>query len=292
MSEFHYFVAHDFTRQDKDAFRDAIENAFRDTGLSAYYADLEIRQSHILGKTRDMIFKTQFGIYDITNHRPNVFLELGLAIAAEQPYYIICHKGTTIPADLAGLDRIEYENYEQLTKALREMVVEGEIERLKMKQMIESYSEEDVLRNSVKVYQAEGKGMRHALGKAEEDSEANSQKAWYGDDSVPCPIHLLYGPYEGLPAPDAYSAFFRIKADRNSDIRKVLHIDVISNNNPSLNSSKAIRGIHFKEPNEYQLFKVDFEYYDETDVEYRVIKLLQERRIWVDYVAIVRQNRS
>ena len=75
MDEFHYFVAHDFTMQDKDAFRNAIENAFRNTGLNAYYADLEVKQSHILVKTRDMIYETQFGIYDITNHRPNVFLE-------------------------------------------------------------------------------------------------------------------------------------------------------------------------------------------------------------------------
>ena len=63
----------------------------RELGLKAYYADLEMRQSHILDKIRDMILKTQFGIFDISNpKKPNVFLELGLAIGAEQPFYIIC----------------------------------------------------------------------------------------------------------------------------------------------------------------------------------------------------------
>ena len=95
-----------------------------------------------------------------------------------------------MPADLAGLDRIEYENYEQLTQALRELVVEGQIERLKIKQQIESYSEEDVLRDSVKVYQAEGKGMHHALGKVKDDLEEATKK--HGTEMIHCPALFIY----------------------------------------------------------------------------------------------------
>lgn len=38
---------------------------------------------------------------------------------------------------------------------------------------------------------------------------------------------------------------------------------------------------------EYQLFGVNFEYQDEADVEYRVIKLSQHRKVWIDYIAII-----
>ena len=37
-------------------------------------------------------------------------------------------------------------------------------------------------------------------------------------------------------------------------------------------------------------YDLEFNYKDETDVEYRVIKLLQERQIWIDYVTIVKDR--
>jgi len=124
--EYDYFVAHEFSRQERDDLREAVEKAFESTDLNAYYADIEVRQSptHILDKIKDRIFRTRFGIYDITyTKKPNVFIELGLAMAAERPLYIICKKGTEIPADLAGLDRIEYESYKELTELIRAKIV-------------------------------------------------------------------------------------------------------------------------------------------------------------------------
>jgi hypothetical protein len=289
MEEYHYFVAHEFSRREKDDLRDAIKNAFKDTGLKPYYADLELRQSHILDKIKEMIFKTQFGIYDISNpNKPNVFLELGVAIAANIPYYLICKKDTEIPADLAGLDRIEYESYKHLTQILKKIVVKYEIERLKIKN-IETYSDYDVINKSIKIYQAESIEMSHATGVEIDDIDANNKKAWYCDNSLPCPIHILYGPYKELPSSGDYSVFYRIKIDKNTDFNEVVHIDVISNSNPKLNSSKVLKGIHFKNYNEYYIFKVDFHYENEKDIEYRAIKLKKERQIWVDYVAVARK---
>jgi hypothetical protein len=288
MEEYHYFVAHEFSRQERDDLREAIEKAFDGTGLNTYYTDLEVRQTYILEKIKDRIFRTQFGIYDITNtKRPNVFIELGLAMAAEKPFYIICKKGTEVPADLAGLDRLEYESYKELTELLRAKIVKGEIENLKQRNR-ESYSEDEILKKCVKLVQAESEEMRHPIGVEVTDESANNKKAWYGGTTMPCPIHVIYGPYQALPEPGIYKSIFKIKIDKNSDIKEVLHIDVISNKNPSLNSFKAIRGIHFDQPKVYQLFSVEFKYQGETDVQYRVIKLLQERELWIDYVAIIK----
>lgn len=271
-----------------DDLRDAIERAFNRTGLKAYYADIEIRQSHILGKIADMIFHTQFGIFDISNPmKPNVFLELGFAMAAKKPYYLICKKGTDIPANLEGLDRIEYESYKQLSSLIKELIVEGEISRLKERLSSEVFSENEVIRNSIRVYQSDSSRMHHATGISVKDRDAENHTSWHVGASMPCPIHIMYGPYQSLPKQGPYKAIFRIKIDDNSNIKEILHIDVISNSNPLLNTHSSLRGIHFKCPNKYQLFGVEFNYLNEPDVEYRVIKLSQERQVWVDYVAIV-----
>jgi len=117
----HYFVAHEFSREKKDDLRKAIEEALVDSGLTPYYADAELRQGHILmDKILPKIRHTRFGIYDISNpKKANVFLELGAAIAMGKPYFILCEAGTDIPADLQGLDRIEYQSYSDLTDQLK-----------------------------------------------------------------------------------------------------------------------------------------------------------------------------
>src|ERR1700733_10521672 len=105
-----YFVAHDFSAGQLDDLRKAIQEALRDSGLEPYFADKEgIEGQILLSKILPKIAKSRFGIYDISApEKPNVFIELGAAIAIESPYYIIARKGTPIPSDLQGLDRIEY----------------------------------------------------------------------------------------------------------------------------------------------------------------------------------------
>ncbi len=130
MAEYHYFVAHDFSKQQMDDLREAVERAFKGTGLRAYYADIEVRSaSHILDKIKDMILSTKFGIYDISNDlKPNVFIELGFAMGANRPFYLVCKKGSKIPADIAGIDRLEYESYKELSELLMTRIV-SEINR-------------------------------------------------------------------------------------------------------------------------------------------------------------------
>jgi hypothetical protein len=124
MPKYDYFVAHEFTRQEKDDLREAIDQAFRNTQLNACYSDEEFRSGeHILKKIEDSIHATQFGIYDITTVNPNVYLELGLAKGAGRPFYIICKKGTEIRADLQGLGRIEYESYKNLTDEIKKKIL-------------------------------------------------------------------------------------------------------------------------------------------------------------------------
>jgi len=119
-----YFVAHEFTPEKTDDLRRAIGEALEDSGLIPYYADNEVKEGHIfINKILPKIRATRFGIYDLSNpDKANVFMELGAAIAMERRYFIICERGTKLPSDVLGLDRIEYEGYVDLTRQLKAKV--------------------------------------------------------------------------------------------------------------------------------------------------------------------------
>lgn len=309
MKKYYYFVAHEFSMQERDDLREAIEKAFEKTNLKSYYADIEVRQGYILEKIKDRISRARFGIYDITNtKKPNVFIELGLAIATGKRFYIICKRGTEVPADLAGLDRIEYESYKELTELIKTKIVKVEIEILKYeKQMLRSrqqkyieLSEEEVLKKCVKLYQAEE--LFHRLGEEIEDKDASNQKAWFLDlvelhaDSVYGPQviqgHLIYGPYENLPEPGTYAAFFKIKVDDNSSMEPFLLLDVTGGSGYRTRTTgyrtRTIRRADFNRPHTYQLFGLEFKYQG-GKMEYRAyINTRTGGRIWIDYVAIIK----
>jgi len=119
------FVAHEFSAEQFDDLRAALARSFADSSFELYYADKELRPGHILlGKIVERIKDTEFGIYDLSREgRPNVILELGIAIGLGKPYYIVTRKGCMLPSDLAGLDHIEYASFEDLTRQLVQKVI-------------------------------------------------------------------------------------------------------------------------------------------------------------------------
>ena len=122
-----YFVAHEFSRAEVDDLRKAIAKALAGSGLRAYYADNEVREGHIFrDKILPKIGATRFGIYDLSNpEKPNVFMELGAAMGMGKSYFIICRRGTKLPSDVQGLDRIEYDSYSHLTRELKAKISGG-----------------------------------------------------------------------------------------------------------------------------------------------------------------------
>ena len=125
ISKNEYFVAHDFSKEKIDDLRRAIEEAFEGKDLKPYYADSEVRGgSHILKeKIAPKIEYTRFGIFDISEtKKPNVFIELGVSMGLNKPYYLIAREGTEIPTDLQGLDRIEYSSFKDLTEKLKKLI--------------------------------------------------------------------------------------------------------------------------------------------------------------------------
>jgi hypothetical protein len=124
-----FFVAHQYSTEKIEDMRKAINKAFARSGLVAYYADSEIMQTHLLKKIEEKIASTQFGLYELTECNPNVYMELGYARGVHKRHYIMLKKGSNIPANIAGFQRIEYDSYSDLTENLRKFVVPIEMEK-------------------------------------------------------------------------------------------------------------------------------------------------------------------
>ena len=119
------FVAHEFSAEQMDDLRETLDSVFVGTAFELYYADKEMKPGHILlGKISERIKTTEFEIYDLSRQgRLNVALELGIAIGLGKPYYITAREGSSIPSDLAGIDRIEYRSFQDLAIQLKDKVL-------------------------------------------------------------------------------------------------------------------------------------------------------------------------
>lgn len=79
-----------------------------------YFADTHLATKHLLGILRNYISVADYCIFDVSTWNPNVALELGLADGMEAEYYILLHRKLSqgVPADIQGIQRIEYSNYD------------------------------------------------------------------------------------------------------------------------------------------------------------------------------------
>lgn len=286
-----FFVIHEFTPKIRDDLRGAIKRAFRGTSFEPAYADDDVGQRHILEKIKTMIEEAEFIICDVSNSaKPNVFLELGYAIAFEKRCYIICEAGTPIASDLAGIDRIEYESYEKLVNQIRRGIAQKEIQigsqivalRKARYREEDAYSESDILKMSIARYAAID--LRHKFGTEVSDTEASSGKAWKANLST-TRNHLIYGPYEILPDAGKYRVFFKLKLSHNSfGANPVLKLDVFG----AAHAERHIYAAEFNQPKRYQLFALDFDYSGAGPLEYRIYNISQSGTVWVDYIAVAK----
>lgn len=81
-------------------------------------ADERITNQQILSKVTNYIRDNDFSLFDITGWNPNVALELGIAVGLGRKYFILLNthidRNREAPSDIRGIDRIQYESYEEL----------------------------------------------------------------------------------------------------------------------------------------------------------------------------------
>ena len=121
------FIAYPYEFDRTENYRSVFKALAEECKIEFAFADEQITSVHILEKIRSMIESSQFGIYDISGWNSNVTLELGLALGLGEKAYIAInptYKPDVLdtPADLRGIDRIEYVSMEQLKSNLSDLL--------------------------------------------------------------------------------------------------------------------------------------------------------------------------
>ena len=82
------------------------------TGLRCIRADdVPGTGESLLMKMHALIERAELIVVEISKPSPNVYYEVGYAKALHKAILVICKKGTKIPTDLQGLERLEYKSY-------------------------------------------------------------------------------------------------------------------------------------------------------------------------------------
>jgi predicted nucleotide-binding protein len=122
------FVAYSYRLYPKADYRKVFEELAKAFQVEFVFADEKITNLHILQKIANYIRESRFGIYDISGWNPNVTLELGLAFGLSEKAFIAIDPSKTdideVPADLRGMDRIQYSSYAELQEGLERLLAQ------------------------------------------------------------------------------------------------------------------------------------------------------------------------
>ena len=112
------FVAYAYNLYDTRDYRKVYASLEKAFGVKFIFADEKITNMHILQKIISYIRGSDFSLFDISAWNPNVTLELGIALAMSEDWYICFNPAKTdikeVPSDIRGLDRIQYESFSEL----------------------------------------------------------------------------------------------------------------------------------------------------------------------------------
>jgi hypothetical protein len=124
----HVFVAYSYRLYSGPEYREVYRRLEGSCGVKFEFADSRITNTHILDKITTMIQDADFSLFDISDWNPNVTLELGIAKGGDHPWYILIDPSKSTggifeaPADLRGLDRVQYSTLEELETGVERLV--------------------------------------------------------------------------------------------------------------------------------------------------------------------------
>jgi len=120
------FVAYSYKLYSTPDYRSVYKRVGKAFDVEFVFADEKITNLHILQKIANFIREAQFAIYDISGWNPNVTLELGLSLGYGERAYIAFDPTKTpvddVPADLRGLDRLQYTSYSELETGVARLI--------------------------------------------------------------------------------------------------------------------------------------------------------------------------
>jgi hypothetical protein len=105
-------------------YRDALAARFSGTGVEFRYADDMLLNGHVMDKIRRMMSEVDVSFFDVTGNNPNVMFELGYALGADEPGFVVVQEDAVqrLSADITGWDQLRYSDYPNLAELLHERV--------------------------------------------------------------------------------------------------------------------------------------------------------------------------
>lgn len=113
------FIGMPFRKKFADVYTHGIVSTLEKINLESWKADEEPSNIDIMCKICEHLQESQYVIINITGWNPNVLFELGLAYGLGKTVVLIKDKESGVPVDLKGMEYIEYESSEDLSRSLK-----------------------------------------------------------------------------------------------------------------------------------------------------------------------------
>ncbi|MEY8198548.1 MAG: hypothetical protein RPS47_04850 [Colwellia sp.] len=123
------FIIMSFDKGQRDAYFVSIEPTLKSLGFNPIRVDQIQHNATVTPEIMRQIEKSVFIVADLTGERPNVYYEVGYSHRADKEVILVSKKSTAVHFDVAAINRIEYEDYTELSEALRKRVI-GVCDRL------------------------------------------------------------------------------------------------------------------------------------------------------------------
>jgi len=104
------FVVMQFGQQYDDVYRDVVRGVCDAYEVNSLRADDVAGPGLIIADVIREIASSQLIIADITPNNPNVYFEVGYALAMKKPTILLARKGISLPFDVAGFRVLFYED--------------------------------------------------------------------------------------------------------------------------------------------------------------------------------------
>ena len=116
------FVAMPFADEHRDEYDIAFVEAANDNGYLCERLDLESYTGDVVAEIERRIRESAGMIALLNDHNPNVFLEIGYAMALSKTIIFVARNGQTIPFDIRNQRRVEYSRIAALRDDLRALI--------------------------------------------------------------------------------------------------------------------------------------------------------------------------
>jgi hypothetical protein len=123
-SKEHVFVAMPYTTHFQDVYEFGVYNPIRDCGYICEKLDQVSFTGDILQRIQERIRGAKFVVADLTDARPNVYLEVGFAWGCKKDVILIAEKNEKPHFDVVTHRTIFYENISQLSRDLKKLIME------------------------------------------------------------------------------------------------------------------------------------------------------------------------